>query len=136
MLSNNTSESKPSSSEQRPNWKLWTIIGLVVIVLTIGAMWTIQKNKTDYALKTIACLQDQNIVVYINGSSPRWIIQQGAFNSLIPQDMIVDCSLSPESQQACTEKGLTFFPSWMKNKQVIRGVYTPKQLSKKATCPT
>ena len=116
-------------------WKLWTIVGLVIVAIAIGAIIMVQNNQKKEVLKTIQCLQDRNIVVYINGSSPEWIVQQGAFHGLLPQDMIVDCSLTENSQQVCIEKGLTFFPSWMKDKSVIRGVYTPKQLAKKATCP-
>lgn len=94
-----------------------------------------QQSLKKQVVDVVSCLQNQTITVYINGTSPEWALQKSHFKGLLPEDMVIDCSLSLEAQKSCEDKGVSYFPSWNKDGKLIRGVYTPRQLAVKATCP-
>ena len=121
------------------------IVALIIALIIIMALFAVslyldkkeQKRQAeidDSITRTIQCLQDKQVRVYVNGtSSVAWKKQLAQFRNQSLSELMIDCSLSEPAMAACQKLGIEEWPVWQGD-ALIYGVFNPGQLWERAEC--
>ena len=111
----------------------------VAIIITIGLYLIsgVITRYTGYAVSEqviddfAACLEQQDITLYINTETPEEILKKNEIINYLPYVKIMNCKRDKET---CDEIGIIGFPTWLINNQIITGELTLQDLSEFSGC--
>ena len=112
------------------------IIGIVLIICFLFITNAITKYTGFFAGDSIKndfeeCLKEQDINLFINSNIPSESLNKIELKDYLKDVKIMNCL---RNNQACSEKGIDSFPSWIINNNIIAGDISILDLSEISGC--
>lgn len=114
-----------------------TLVACVVFILSAYSLTLVISNLTGYSLlqnsikEFASCLNEKNVVFYIDDSCEQCDEQKQIFDSFKLNVDFVNCDLD---KNACYSSSVDFVPSFKFNGKLYKGIYSLKQIAEITGC--